>query len=66
MEQKDCFFFIAPNENGEDQVNCCCVECQQKENVEKAMYWPGSTKGYGPFDYHCHYCKEAIALNEAK
>jgi len=67
MENKDCFFFIRQREEDtEQEVSVCCTECQQKENIEKAMFWPGSTKGYGPFDYYCFFCKTVICLNEAK
>jgi hypothetical protein len=41
MENKDCFFFIRQREEDtEQEVSVCCTECQQKENIEKAMFWP--------------------------
>lgn len=59
MEQKKegAYFWLNPEEK---RMNVICETCHQdKPEAKKGAYWPGD-KGYGPFDFICHFCNKTI------
>ena len=62
MQKLDCFFFLEGLEEEGDKriMRACCVDCMKEKRPDKAMFWPGSEKGYGPYKYSCIFCKKVI------
>lgn len=60
MEKADCIFFIESTNDTDRVVRASCLECASANQPQNPMYWPGSSKGYGPFTYICNFCKKII------
>lgn len=64
--QEDCYFYIDENTKKENKtMSVLCTECYKKNPI--GWYWPGKTKGYGPFDINCTSCGNYVnKINEEK
>lgn len=63
MEKKDCYFFVDPDQNvpeNEKTMKVLCVECRDQHMPDTGWFYPGSTEGYGPYDYQCSECENFI------
>lgn len=63
---EDCYFFIdykVPYEKR--KISVCCVECKEKYFPDTPMFFhPGSSMGYGPYDYKCCKCNKYVHKKE--
>ncbi len=62
-KEEDCYFYV----NGElGKVRCVCTDCIKGEAYQHIdpWFWPGSTSGYGPFNFICESCKRVVHAQE--
>lgn len=60
---EDCYFFVEliESDSGEDQIiRVICTKCKDEHLPDSGWFYPGSTEGYGPFDYNCCKCGKSI------
>lgn len=63
MKQKlqDCYFYFENDIPKEDDcLKIMCINCHDKSESAKGWFWQGSIKGYGPYDFICHTCGNAV------
>lgn len=41
-------------------MSVMCVGCHEEKHPDLGWHWPGSQKGYGPFDFVCNICGKTI------
>jgi len=59
----DSYFYMNMEIPEENRVmECYCVDCFEKLKLENGMFWEGSTRGYGDFDFKCLKCGLSIHL----
>ena len=64
---EDCYFFAdyrLPEE--ERTMAAMCVACHDKDHEDLGWFWPGASKGYGPYDIICTFCKKVIHQTDKK
>ena len=61
IDLNDCYFFIDCRVSEEKRcMSVMCVECHDQKYPEMGWFWPGSQKGYGPFQYVCSICGKVV------
>ena len=67
MQKEDCFFLLEGEEDiSTKKIKTCCVKCMQENKIEKAWFWEGSKRGYGPFLFKCDFCEKTISEPEVQ
>ena len=58
---EDCYFYLDSSipENARC-ISVVCMNCKRKDPKLAAWFWPGSKKGYGPFEIKCNKCEKII------
>lgn len=58
---EDCFFYIdCRTPKDEQYMSVMCVQCHDEKHPDMGWFWPGTKKGYGPFEYKCAICGKMV------
>lgn len=57
-DAKDCYFYTT-RRGGESFVAPLCLGCHGR-SPGLGWFWPGSSRGYGPFEFRCEKCGTLI------
>ena len=60
---EDCYFFVDPDPSVPEEkrtMKVVCVECRTQHMPDSGWFYPGSTEGYGPYDYQCCKCEKFV------
>lgn len=64
---ENCYFYIDQNLPEEQKaVEAMCCKCHEmpENSALGGWFWPGSVKGYGPYDIVCNLCGHKIYVYE--
>jgi len=64
---ENCYFFVDGSvPEDEQKMAALCEACHDKYHQELGWFWPGASKGYGPYDIICTFCKKVIHKADKK
>lgn len=59
-EKLDSYFFQGQGSDDDRAMEAWCRECRDAHRPGQGWFWPGSSRGYGPWDVRCHSCDKYI------
>jgi len=55
------YWFVDQDRPIEEQTMAAmCEKCHDEDHPDLGWFWPGASKGYGPYDIICLFCKKVI------